>query len=141
MTYDQNESTKQSGKYYKVNLEGDKSVYSPSREPPTHIETSPLVTPLSNPWLGKNSPTPPPPPEDDIATHMKLPKFKGVGDEDMDRVWLVAESLWTTQNVASDVVKRARLSLAFEGRALDWFMGYVGQHIDLSIHENKDALK
>ena len=45
------------------------------------------------------------------------------------------------QNVASDAVKRAQLSLAFEGRALDWYMGYIGQHVNAAIEEIKNALK
>ncbi len=40
-----------------------------------------------------------------------------------------------------NVVKRAQLSLSFEGRALDWYMRYVGQHADPSIQEIKNALK
>ena len=67
---------------------------------------SPLATPLSSQRRGKNLPTPPSP-EDDMVVHRKLPAFKGVGDEDMDQFWFVAESVWTAQNVASDVVKRA----------------------------------
>ena len=91
-----------------------------------HAGTSPLTTPSSSQHKGKNSPTPPPLPEEDMVAHMKLPTFKGVGDKDMDRFWFVAESVWIAQNVARDAVKRVQLSLAFEGRALDWFMGYVG---------------
>ena len=73
--------------------------------------------------------------------YYKLPTFKGVGDEDMDWFWFVAELVWTAHNVASDVVKRAQISLAFEGTTLDWYMGYVGQHADPSIQEIKNALK
>ena len=47
--------------------------------------------PPSSQHKGKNLPTPLPPLEEDMATHMKLPTFKGVGDEDMDRFWFVAE--------------------------------------------------
>ena len=72
---------------------------------------------------------------------MKFLAFKGVGDEDMDQFWFVAGSVWTAQNVASDAVKRAQLSLAFEGRALDWYMGYIGQHANATIKEIKNALK
>ena len=61
-----------------------------------------------------------------MAAHMNFPTFKGVGDEDMDQFWFVAGSVLTVQNVASDAVKRAQRSLAFEGRALDWYMGYIG---------------
>lgn len=73
--------------------------------------------------------------------YMKLPTFKGLGDEYMDRFWFVVESLWVAQNVATDAVNRAQLSLAFEGRSLDWYMGYVGQHIDPFIQEIKTMLK
>ena len=59
----------------------------------------------------------------------------------MDRFWFVTRSVWTTQNVASDAVKQAQLSLAFEGRALDWYMGYIDQHENETIEEINNALK
>ena len=121
MTSDLDRITMWSGKYYRANLEGDRFVYSPVREVASQ---SPLATPHCNQPRGKSSPTPPPL-EDDMDAHMKLPTFKGVGDEDMDQFWFVAGSIWTAQNVASDVVKRVLLSLAFEGRALDWYMRYI----------------
>ena len=70
-------------------------VYSPLRESSDLNQggvvqgvTSSPDTPESNPHKGKNSPTPPSPPlEDDMATHMNLPTFKGIGDEDMDQFW------------------------------------------------------
>ena len=76
-----------------------------------------------------------------MAAHMKLPTFKGVGDEDMDQFWFVAGSVWIMQNVASDAVKRAQLSLAFEGRALDWYMGYISQNVNATIEYIKTTLK
>ena len=60
-----------------------------------HVGTSPLATPYLSQHKGKKSPTPMPLLEEDMATHMKLPTFKGVGDEDMDRFWFIAESVWT----------------------------------------------
>ena len=81
MTSDLDESTTRSGKYYWINLEGDRSVYNPVSEATAQ---SPPATPLSNQRRGKNSPTPPPL-EDDMVTHMKFLTFKGVGDEDMDQ--------------------------------------------------------
>ena len=38
-------------------------------------------------------------------------------------------------------MKQAQLSLAFEERALVWYMGYVGQHANATIDEIKVALK
>ena len=83
------------------------------------VAQDPPTTPPSRPHKGKNSPIPPLPPNSDIDVHLRLPTFKGVGDEDMDRFWFVADSVWTVQNVTNDTVKRAQLSLAFEERALD----------------------
>ena len=76
-----------------------------------------------------------------MVAHMKLLTFKGVGDEDMDQFWFVAGSIWTAQNVASDAMKRAQLSLAFKGRALDWYMGYIIQNTNATIEDIKNALK
>ena len=104
--------------------------------------TSPPATPTSNPHKCNNSSTPPlSPPEDDMATHIKLPTFKGVGDEDMDRLWFVVASMLTAQNVNNDAIKRVQLSIAFEGRTLDWFMGYIGQHTNALIQDIKNSLK
>ena len=68
-----------------------------------------------------------------MDVHMKFPTFKGVGDEDMDQFWFVAELVWTAQNVASDAMKREQLSLTYGGRALDWYMGYIDQHVNATI--------
>ena len=76
-----------------------------------------------------------------MAVHLKLPTFKGAVDEDMDRFWFVADSVWTAQGVVSDTVKRAQLSLAFEERALDQYMWYISQHGSASLQDIKDALK
>ena len=73
----------------------DRSLYIPLREPVAHVGTSPTATPYLSQHKGKNSPTPLPQAEEYMATHMKLPTFKGVGDKDMDRFWFVVESIWT----------------------------------------------
>lgn len=38
-------------------------------------------------------------------------------------------------------MKRVQLSLAFDGRALYWYMGYMDQHANVTIEEIKNALK
>ena len=40
-----------------------------------------------------------------MAVNLKLPTFKGAGDEDMDKFWFVAELVWTAQNITSNSVK------------------------------------
>ena len=61
----------------------------------------------------------------DMAVHLKLPTFKGTVNEDMDRFWFVADSVWVAQGIVGDTMKKAQLSLAFEERALDWYMEYI----------------
>ena len=75
-----------------------------------------------------------------MVANLKLPTFKGAGDEDMDRFWFVTESVWTVQNITNDSVKQAQLSLDFEERALDWYMGYIGEHVNATIDEIKTTL-
>ena len=59
----------------------------------------------------------------------------------MDQFWFIADSVWTAQNLESDTVKRAQLSLAFEDRALDWYMRYIAQNGGTSIQDIKDDLR
>ena len=72
---------------------------------------------------------------------MKLPTFKGVGYEDTYMFWFVADPLCTAKNVNIDDVKREQLDMVVEGRALDWFMGYLAQNVDPTIVQIKDDLK
>ena len=97
MTSDPDESATRSGKYYQTNLDRVRATYSPVKE----LATSPPKA-----CKGKNSPITSSL-DSDMATHLKLPTFKGVGDEDMDRFWFIADSIWTAQNVESDTIKRA----------------------------------
>lgn len=122
-----------SGKYYRTNQEGDQSFYSSVTNFAMHNLPS---TPYLSPPRDQNSP-----PEDDMTSQMKLPSFKDVGDEDMDRFWFIVGSVWTVQNVVTNSMKRAQLSLDFEGRTLEWYMGYLDQHENVSIEDIKDALK
>ena len=116
MTSDLDGSTTCSGKYYQTNLDGGRSTYNPLQEPATQ---DPPATSPPRPCKGKDVHIPPPSLDSDMAAHLKLPTFKGVGDEDMDQFWFVTDSVWTEQNVTNDTVKRVQLSLAFEDRALD----------------------
>ena len=83
MTSDPNGSATRSGKYYRTNLDGGRAAYSPVKEltkspPRAHkSNNSPVMSSLDS----------------DMAAHLKLPTSKGVGDEDMDRFWLVADSV------------------------------------------------
>ena len=138
MTSDQSRSTTQSGKYYQTNKEGDISIYNLvsgyNHEGVVKRGTMAPATSTSNIHRGKNSPTPLLLSlEEDIAMHMKLPTFTSERDEDMDQFWFIVEYVWTTQNVNNDAIERAHLSIEFEGREVDCFMGYIGQNTNASI--------
>ena len=68
-----------------------------------------------------------------MTVHLKIPTFKGMVDEDMERFCFLTELVWVAQGVMGDTMKKVQLSLAFEGRAMDWYMGYVSQHKDETI--------
>ena len=95
MTSDLNKSATRKGKYYRTNLDGGRSTYNPLQEPATSPPRS---------HKGKNSPIQPPSLDSDMAAHLKLPTFKGLGDEDMDRFWFVADSVWIAQKDRKSVV-------------------------------------
>ena len=130
MTSDLDGSATRSGKYYWTNLDRGRSTYNLLQE--LAVQDPPVTSP-PRPRKGKNSPIPQPSLDSHVVAHLKLPTFKGVGDEDMDQFWFVADSVWTAHNVASDTIKRVQLSLAFEDRALDWYRRYVAQNGTTSI--------
>ena len=74
MTSDPDMSATHSGKYYQTNLDGGRAAYSPVKEPATSPPRA---------RRGKNSPITSSL-DSDMAAHLKLPTFKGSGDEDMD---------------------------------------------------------
>ena len=90
MTSDLDRSATCSGKYYWNKLDGGISTYNLLRELATQ---DPPATPLPKQHRGKKSLIPLPPPDSGMAAHQRLPTFKGVGDEDMDRFWFVADSV------------------------------------------------
>ena len=95
MTSDPEGSVTCSGKYYRTNLDRGRAAYSPVKE---------LATSPPRARIGKNSPITSSL-DSDMVVHLRLPTFKGVGDEDMDRFLFVEDSVWTVQNVASNTIK------------------------------------
>ena len=90
MTSNLDGSANRSGKYYRTNLDEGRSTYNPLSEPTVH--DPPAASPPRT-CKGKNFHVPPPPLDNDMVVHLKLPTFKGVGDEDMDRFWFVENSV------------------------------------------------
>jgi len=115
-----------SGKIYKSSEELEKSpLISPSQE---SDEEFTKVSPRSFaslirqciPWLPPpptlpptSSPLPPfpptPPPQCSMVSVIKLPIFRGVGNEDPDQFWFVVRTIWEAQGVADDNIKKNTL--------------------------------
>ena len=53
-----------------------------------------------------------------MANTIKLPVFKGVGNEDLDQFWFVIKAVWEAQGVMDDNIKKATLVNALQDRAL-----------------------
>jgi len=67
--------------------------------PPTLPPTSPL-----------SPPSPPtPPPQFSMASMIKLPLFRGVGNEGLDQFCFVVRVVWEAQGVTNDNIKKATL--------------------------------
>jgi len=44
-----------------------------------------------------------------MASLVKLPLFKGLGNEDLDHFWLIVEAVWEAQGVTDEHLKKATL--------------------------------
>ena len=64
----------------------------------------------------------------------------GVGNEDIEQFWFVAEVVWTVQQVNNDDVKKAQLATTFQEQVLDGYMRFVEPNL-ATIDELKAALK
>ena len=71
----------------------------PSPPPPSPPPHTP--TPIT--------PPPPRPPLFNMANTMKIPIFIGMGKEDPEQFWFVADSVWKSQQVTNDDLKKVQL--------------------------------
>ena len=59
-----------------------------------------------------------------MANFLKLPVFKGVGNEDSVQFWFVAKVVCEAQGITDDQIKKATLVSALEDCALTWYIKY-----------------
>ena len=65
-----------------------------------------LMPPLPSPSSPPTLPTPPPPNQQfSMASAIKLPVFRGVGNEDPDQFWFVVRAVWEAHGVTDDNIK------------------------------------
>ena len=70
----------------------------------------PPTPPPASPPSPPSPPTPPPPtPQFSMVSAIKLPIFRGVGNEDLDQFWFVVRAVWEAQGVTDENIKKATL--------------------------------
>lgn len=106
----------------------------PQLSPPLMPST---ISPISPPY----SPTPPPPtPQFNMASAIKLPVFRGVGNEDRDQFWFVVKVVWEEQGVMDDNIKKVTLVSTLQDHALTWYIMHSNDHPNAGITEIQNAL-
>jgi len=78
-----------------------------------------------------------------MASTIQLPIFKGAGSEDLEMFWFVLNSVWNTQQIMDDNIKKAVLVSTLQDRVLTWYMKYSGINpmawiMDIYIELKKD---
>ena len=96
--------------------------------------TSPPHTPTPTPL------PPPPPPLFNTANAMKMPIFKGLGIEDLEQFWFVANVVWKSQQITDEDLKKAQLVTTLQDRALSWYIKYCTRHPYATLKDTKDAM-
>ncbi len=57
-----------------------------------------------------------------MASAIKLPIFKGVGNEELGQFWFVIKSVWDAQGIIDENIKKATLVSALQDRVLTWYI-------------------
>lgn len=101
----------------------------------------PPTPPSVSPSLPPSLPTPPPPPPQfNMVSAIKLPVFRGVGNEDADQFWFVVKVVWEAQGVIDDNIKKAMMVSVLQDRALTWYIKHSYDHPNAGITDIQAAL-
>lgn len=75
-----------------------------------------------------------------MASSVKLPIFKGTGNDELGQFSFVIKSVWDVQGITNDKIKKATLVSALQDRALTWYMKYSSDHPTKDITTIQEAL-
>jgi len=70
-----------------------------------------------------------------VVSAIKLPVFRGVGNEGPDQFWFVVRAVWKPQGVMNDNIKKATLVSMLQDRALTWYIKNSNDHPNVGIAE------
>lgn len=104
---------------------------------------------LRIPHPSTQHPSPPPsykstpsnlPPPFNMANTMKMVIFKGVGSEDLEKLWFVADVVWIVQQITDDNIKKAQLVTTLQDKVLTWYIKYCEDHPVTTLEDTHQAL-
>jgi len=75
-----------------------------------------------------------------MVSAIKLPVFKGVGNEDPDKFWFMVRVVWEAQGVTDDNIKKATLVSAMQDCTLTWYIKHSNDHPNAGVVEIQNAL-
>jgi len=75
-----------------------------------------------------------------MASVIKLPIFRGIGNEDPDQFWFVVRAVWEAQAVTDDHIKKATLVSALQDCVLTWYIKHSNDHPNAGIAKIQNAL-
>jgi len=71
---------------------------------------------------------------------VKLPLFKGLGNEDPDQFWFVVRVVWEVQHVTDDHIKKATLVSSLQDHVLTWYIKYSNDNPNARVEGTQIAL-
>ena len=78
---------------------------------------------------------PTPNPQFSMASAVKLPVFRGVGNEGLDQFWFVVRAVWEAQGVTDDNIKKPKLVSTLQDHTLTWYIKHSNDHPNTIIVE------
>ena len=75
-----------------------------------------------------------------MENSVKLPLFKGLGNEDPDQFWFVVKAVWEAQGVTNDHIKKATLVSALQDHALTWYIKYSNDNPNAGVADIQTTL-
>ena len=75
-----------------------------------------------------------------MANSVKLPLFKGLGNEDSGQFWFIVKDVWEAQGITDDHMKKETLATALQDRALTWYIKYSNDNPNAGLVEIQTML-
>jgi len=75
-----------------------------------------------------------------MASAIKFPVFKGVGNEDVNQFWFMIKVVWEAQGVTNENTKKATLVSPLQDRVLTWYIKHSNDNPNAGIADIQIAL-